>query len=247
MSDKHFSQVQLLCGFNGADGATAFTDESTAARAATFVANAQLDTAQFKYGTASLLLDGTGDYVSFADAAAFTLGTSDFTIEAWVRFSSLPATTQEFLTHYTATGEQRAWIFGYAGGSGQIRFSYSTAGTSATLISVVGAWTPEIGRWHHVAACRIGSTLRLFADGVLIVSHNIASASIFNTTAPVRVGAGSFAALDNFLFGWIDEARITVGAGRYATDFIPAQGPFSRAKRTGVIAGARQPTIGVYR
>ena len=47
---------KLICSFDGADEATAFTAEIGGAF--TFAGTAQLDTAQKKLGTASLLLDG---------------------------------------------------------------------------------------------------------------------------------------------------------------------------------------------
>jgi hypothetical protein len=46
--------------------------------------NAKLSTAQKKFGTASLLLDGVGDYASVASQPDFEFGTGDFCIEAWV-------------------------------------------------------------------------------------------------------------------------------------------------------------------
>ena len=50
----------------------------------TAVGNAQIDTARIRFRrTASLLLDGTGDWVTTPDHADFTLGSSDFTIDCW--------------------------------------------------------------------------------------------------------------------------------------------------------------------
>jgi hypothetical protein len=57
----------------------------------TFTVNgdAQLSTAQFKYGTASLLLDGTGDYLSITTNPDFGYGSGNFTIEFWLRRTSV--------------------------------------------------------------------------------------------------------------------------------------------------------------
>ena len=45
------------------------------------------DTTVKKIGTASLQLDGTGDYLSFPDNS-FVWGTGDFTMEAWIKFGT---------------------------------------------------------------------------------------------------------------------------------------------------------------
>ncbi len=58
--DPFSSSVVLLSGFEGTDGSTTFLDESPAGRALTANGNAQIDTAQFKFGASSLLLDGQG-------------------------------------------------------------------------------------------------------------------------------------------------------------------------------------------
>ena len=77
--------TKVLLQFNGADASTTITDVNAGGSAHTWTANgnAQIDTAQSKFGGASLLCDGTGDYVTTPDHADFTLGSSDFTIDCW--------------------------------------------------------------------------------------------------------------------------------------------------------------------
>lgn len=239
MSDKNFALVQFLAGFSGVDGATSYTEESSASRAATFVGNAQLDTAQSRFpGGASLLLDGTGDYVTFADDAAFTLGTSDFTIELSCRFNVTPgASIFALMAHYNAGGNQRSWVLSYANGT--LQFSYSTNGTSTT--NVAGAWSATSGTWYDVSVARISTNLRLFVDGELVATHNIATSNLFNSTAALQIGTQSLGT--NSMNGWVDEARFTVGAGRYSAAHRRLRGPFNRAKRLGVLGDYFQPTV----
>ena len=91
--------TKSLLHFDGADASTTFTDES----GKTFTArgNAQLDTAQQKFGTASGLFDGTGDYIDTPDHADWFLGTGDFTIDFWVRFSDV-AVDQGFCAQWAS-------------------------------------------------------------------------------------------------------------------------------------------------
>ncbi|MHC5059239.1 MAG: LamG-like jellyroll fold domain-containing protein, partial [Planctomycetota bacterium] len=55
--DPYFDRVVFMSAFDGADAATATHDSSIYGAAVTFSGNAQLDTAQKKFGTASLLCD----------------------------------------------------------------------------------------------------------------------------------------------------------------------------------------------
>lgn len=240
MSDKWYSNVELLCGFNGADAATSFTEESNS-RSTTFSGNAQLDTAQAKWGSSSLLLDGTGDFVSWTDSGDFTLGTSAFCIEAWVRWNSISAgVSQNIIAHWLSSTNNRGFNLSYNTSFG-LQFQYSTAGTFATQVSVAGAWSPTTGVWYHVAADRSGSSLKVFADGVVIATHNIASDSIFNAATLMR--CGSLDGTQVYFNGWIDDLRLTVGRSRYQSNFTLPQGPFSRGKRLGVLGEYAQPVI----
>jgi hypothetical protein len=68
----------LLLHFNGANGSATFTNSSSNARTVTPSGNAQISTAQSVFGGSSLLLDGSGDYLTIADATGdFAFGNYD--------------------------------------------------------------------------------------------------------------------------------------------------------------------------
>ena len=67
----------------GKIGRTQSTGQDYHAR--TFNGNSQLDTAQKKFGDSSLLLDGTGDYISIPTSTEFGFGTGAVTLECYVR------------------------------------------------------------------------------------------------------------------------------------------------------------------
>ncbi len=202
--------TKLLCHFDGVDGATATNDDSTAAHgAATFAGTAQLDTAQFKYGSASLLLDGNSDYITFPDHADWTLGNGNFTIEMFVRFNGAPASST-WISHYNSNGvNQRGWIFNFDTTNG-LQFSYSTDGASGTFVTKTAAWSPSADTWYHVVAQRRGTALNFFVDGVNVGYNDIGTASFFNSTTTLMIGAltGS-SGVAGFFNGWIDEVRIS--------------------------------------
>ena len=72
---------------DGSNGGTTFTDSSYWQHPATVGGNTHTDTAVKKFGTASAQFDGTtgNDYLEFATASGFGLGTGDWTIDWWCR------------------------------------------------------------------------------------------------------------------------------------------------------------------
>jgi hypothetical protein len=89
VSDKHFASVRLLLGFEGSDGSTTFVDDGATGHTVTASGNAQIDTAQLKFGASSGLFDGNGDFLTVSDHADWVLGNLPFTIEGFVRFAGL--------------------------------------------------------------------------------------------------------------------------------------------------------------
>jgi len=132
MSDPHFSSTALLVRFDGADGATSAADESPSGHSISFAGNAQLDTDHFKWGPASLLCDGSGDYCTVADHADWSLGTSPFTIEGFIRLAGLSTGERGacLASHYSTSGNQRSWGLYYNndGGTHQLSFIRSSNG-----------------------------------------------------------------------------------------------------------------------
>jgi Insecticide toxin TcdB middle/N-terminal region/FG-GAP-like repeat/Salmonella virulence plasmid 65kDa B protein len=87
--DPYWSSVVLLTHMDGADGSTSFTDSSSLGNAVTALGDAQIDTAQSKFGGASALFDGNGDYLTVASSPAFDLWAGDATIEFFARFPTI--------------------------------------------------------------------------------------------------------------------------------------------------------------
>ena len=86
------SDTVLMLHGNGTDGSTTFTDSSlTTPHTPVAVGNAQIDTAQSKFGGASIYFDGSGDALTIPNDGDFTFGSDDLTVDFWVRFEALPA------------------------------------------------------------------------------------------------------------------------------------------------------------
>src|SRR5690554_1699309 len=88
--DPYFASVVLLLHGDGTDGSTTITDNSGSAHSPTVNGNSQIDTAESQFGGASVLFDGSGDYLEYADSADWDFGTGDFTVEFWMRRNAWP-------------------------------------------------------------------------------------------------------------------------------------------------------------
>jgi hypothetical protein len=75
------SYTKLMLHCNGADMSTTFTDDSFSARTVTANDNAQINTAQYKFGLASGIFDGSGDFLSIVNSSDFNFNSNDFTID----------------------------------------------------------------------------------------------------------------------------------------------------------------------
>lgn len=205
-TDPYFSDVKLLLHLDGSNGATSATDSSSSARAITFYGNAQLTTADFKFGSASLLLDGNGDYIDTPSSTDFAFP-GDFTIEAWV--------------YLTTTSGSYKTIFG-SGTYGLYHISntlvwYSTAGGLTTFGTITN------DAWHHVAISRSGTSLKCFVDGVQSGS-TLTSSTSFTCTTTWKIGYDAIGAA--YLTSKVDEMRVTKGVARYTANFTAPTAAF---------------------
>ena len=200
----------FIGNFDGLDAATSYTSEDAGARTATFNGNAQLDTAQRKFGVSSLLCDGTGDYVTFPDSPDYEIGADDFSVEAWVRWSADPTTSAETIVgKWTTTGDQREWILDYH--SDTIRFGWTTDGTAGTFASVASTtFSPTIDTWYHIRVERADGLIIIWIDGDVV--HASANTATFFTGTGTLVVGGNDSGTNDFT-GWIDAVRVVKGRG----------------------------------
>lgn len=237
--DANFDSVSLLLHFNGSDGSTAFTDSSSNAHSITASGDAQIDTAQSKFGGASGLFDGTGDWLTCPSHSSLDLQTGDFTIECWIR----PATLSNYHTiasHYDSSGYGPWVLYVDADGiSPTLVFSISaTSNSNYRIESSPGA--VSTGSWQHVAATRAGNVFRLFLDGALI-GMQTRSITLHSANAPVRIGAYAVPSWPTPFNGWIDDFRITKGVARYTAAFDAPTAEFGDGPSFAALAAASSP------
>lgn len=239
--DPYWNQVVLALHMDGTNGSTTFTDSSPSAKTVTANGNAQISTAQSKFGGASAYFDGTGDYLSVADSADLELGGSDFTIECWIYPTAHP---QSWAGSYYSTivgkdvSGPRGYALSVAGNGAFANISFAGWSNNSTYQEVVGGLTGQItlNAWSHVCACRNGGTLRLFVDGAIITAAAFTT-TIQDSSSPVRIGAAEFdATYKGYFTGYIDDLRITKGVARYTANFTPPTAAFQGGLSGGVNA-----------
>lgn len=217
--DPDYAKVSLLLHGDGADGSTVFTDNSPTPKTVTASGSAAISTEQSKFGGASLGL--TGGFSSVANSADFDTATGDFTVEFWLRPTSLDASAILF---NKADGTSSGYPYqAYATTSGGLVFRSYNAGSTKLFAITTADGLVAVGTWAHLAFVRFGSTFTVYVNGVASGSATY-SESLPTNTFPMSIGAYSSGTYP--FKGHIDEFRFTKGAARYTADFTPPTEPF---------------------
>ena len=210
-ADEYFQNVSLLLHGNGTNGSTTITDNSPSPKTVTAVGNAQISTAQSKFGGASIAFDGTGDYLATNLSINNSFIQNNFTIECWIYVTST--------TEGGAFGLIGNQYFGVRLQSGFDSFYFN--GASGTPFISMGSSLTR-GAWNHIAMTKSGTTGYGFVNGVSTGSTSVVSPSI--TTSNLHIG---FYFDTPYVFaGYIDEFRVTNGIARYTANFTPPAAPF---------------------
>lgn len=213
VGDPYFSNVVLGLHCDGTNGSTTFTDVT--GKIVTPAGNAQISTAQSKFGGASAYLDGSGDYLLVSSSSDFAFGTGDFTVEFWMYCSAFSACN--LIDIRPVGGGNGAYGAIYLPNATEIRY-YS----GADIISATHGFATST--WHHVALCRSSGATKLYLNGVQGGSTYTDNTSYL--AAPIVVGASAHTLTDAFYNGYIDDLRITKGVARYTANFTPPTAAF---------------------
>jgi hypothetical protein len=223
------SYTKLMLHMNGADGSTTFTDES--GKTWTAAGDAQRDTAAKKFGTASGLFDGTGDYISTPDHDDWNLGSGNFTIDLWVFLNSVSGVQIPVGQRYDSNNRWNLYFSFPSQGLGfywKPTESYLFQGSSS-------GW--EINTWYHVAVVRNGNEFKLYRDGIAIAAQTLAG-SIPDIAGALYIGGTA----DGMFNGHIDEVRLSKGIARWTENFTPPSEEYSALETAEVSASIQVPT-----
>jgi len=229
--DQYYNSCSLLCHFDSLNPSGRFIDNSRNNFKITSSGDAKLSTSQYKFGGASAYFDGTIDYLLIPDNNAFELGSSDFTLESFVYFVTLPSSNGYYSTIISKWSSSNNSYFIYLynnAGTYQLYLTYSTNGTSNTNLGV--NWTPNVGQWYHIACVRSSTNVYFWVNGVQQGATQSISGTLYNGTAPLEIGANILGSSNTVLNGYLDELRITKGVARYTSNFTPPSAPFPNSR-----------------
>jgi hypothetical protein len=211
------SFTKLLIHFDGADEANTYTAET--GQTVTFVGTAQLDTAQKKFGSSSLLLDGNSDYVTVPDSDDFYFGTGDFTISFFVNFQAL-LTQQEIINQYQDANNQ--WILNISN-TNRLRLTFVFGSVVIADYYTTSPISITTGTFYHIEVVRSGSNCYMFVNGVsqaltINSGYSFETKDVGNVAAVLTIGVCNGT---KFLNGYIDELKISKGIARHTENFTP--------------------------
>lgn len=225
--DPYFGAVSLLLHMNGANASTYFPDHSYNALAVTANGNAQISTAQSKFGGSSALFDGTGDDLRIASPpdALINWYSTDYTLEYWIRCTAFPAASGSgsspvVVGNMSNSADTNYWSFGPIG-DGKIRFYYYNGGP----VSFTTASSMSLNTWTHLAFVKSGTGMTIYIDGV-----SSATATVSGTPQSLSATGFGIGQYVNVSFnGYIDDIRITKGVARYTSAFTPPTAQFANS------------------
>lgn len=215
--DPYAANVVLFIKGDGENNSTTIVDSSPTPKAITVNGNAQISTAQSKYGGSSIYFDGTGGYLQLADSPDWTIS-GDYTVEAWLYPSDL-ALNRYWITHWLGGGGNERNF-----GNSVLNASINRNGVNYGIPSHPSEFTLSINTWVHYCVVVSSNTMIVFLDGVEV--NRIAISPDFNeSTQPLIIGAYTTTVEFPYM-GYIDSLRITKGVARYTANFDPEADTF---------------------
>jgi len=187
--------------------------DATAKNVLETVGNAQISTAQSKFGGSSMYFDGSGDWLFTKTSPNLDMGTGDVTIEGWFYLTATVDFDYRMIVSDATNGNNYICI--RAGGTGgQVEVNINGASFRLNLNNSV-----SINTWFHLAVSRSSGTWYGFVNG-----NSIGTSS---GTGAFNLGNGGMyvgrwgGVLAHEWPGYIDDLRITTGLARYTTTFTP--------------------------
>ena len=218
---------------DGTNGSTTIIDTSQFANTLTSVGGAQITTSNAKFGSGSLSLNGSTQYLSAGFENLDELYSERrLTIEAWVNFAVAPSTVGRYQSILSIWGENGdlSWWFGIDTAGGLIFLWGGNTGFYDPRWVVQGPLSPTLNTWYNVAVDKDIETVRLYVNGQVVSEFVYSEYDFFRpnrvTSAPI-VGASVIGTTGtDFFQGLLDEIRYTRDRALYRGPYTPATEAF---------------------
>lgn len=220
--DANYDDVSLLLPFDGTDGSTTFTDEGPDGLSVSANGTCELDTAQKKWGTASLYVaGGENDRAFLTNNSSLIDFTGALSIQFWARPSSVGVVQEVTGSRNTSSNRGLAVFFHNT----QLRIvGWSSSGSIVINTPVATPTTALVANaWNYCEITRsAGGTWYLFVGGVLQWSA-AESGNIAQGNSTWAIGGSANTSTADYT-GWLDDYRITNGLARNTAGYsVPTE------------------------
>ena len=170
-----------------------------------------------KHGDYSMYFDGT----TFFQSTWIRMGEwqdNEYTIEAWIYPLSVSG-----LQVVCGVGSSSGPRLVINGTLAEMRLGLNTV--------VVSGGSIPINEWTHIVSSRVGTTTRMFVNGIQVASTTAQNRFVQNQNtlySAMTIGgitSSNLTVSDGFN-GYIENPRVKLGAGKYSSDFTPPTAPF---------------------
>lgn len=160
------------------------------------------------------LEDASSQRASAPDSASLSF-TGSFTLEAWIKLETTPASGEEWtIVGKYGTTAFSDWVMTYLNDAGSlyIRGIYTNAGGSAKAVAASTSNTVTTGTWTHVAitynSAGGANSGKFYRDGVEITTATQDADTLRDNNDATYIGFGNNQGGDDYFDGIIDEVRI---------------------------------------
>lgn len=157
-------------------------------------------------------------YIQYPSSTNFSFGTSDFTIEYWIKLSTISGNQQ----YNNVIGTSAFTSFIDLSGHLSI-YDNSTNNYGSTVL--------DTNIWHHVAQVLHNGTMTLYVDGVSTLSYATSTNYAASTMTIGNINGGSGTAY------YISNMRVVKGTALYITAFTPPTSPLTAISGTVLLCG----------
>ena len=217
-------------GFNNNNGTTATGGPSLTCHSP-YLTPSKRDTDDL----GSIFFEGDNDGLTYADNAAFQLGTGDF---SWSFWSYMPwdAVSQSYwnaLASLNGTGYDQDAIACYMDEStaGNLYFDVDNAGGGFRT----GATYLPRGQWNYIEVSRASGTFRFFLNGVQFSTSSTSVNFSSGNTHGLSVGYSDTtqnSGAGNFMRQYIAEMRVVKGTAGNTSNYTPPTAPLTNVTNT---------------
>jgi hypothetical protein len=168
--------------------------------------------------------DGTGDYLTVASSANFTIGSNNFTVEAWIYITGGAGTQREIIVRHNP-GSSLNWMLELTSGN-LASFYFSGTGGGESINSDASV---PLNQWVHVAGGINGTNKYVCLNGVY-KSAAYGSTPVSTSTLPIAIGATQTGTLP--FTGYIASSRVVNGTAVYTANYTVPTAPLTAVTNT---------------